>query len=496
MGKTLRKFARFGLTVGVVAIAANLLFFALHYASLFVPQELIKARVAQGFDNRNLVHEPYPSHRYGFSSNYTGIGLDHYMDCLIVLMAMYREPDRLRNAVIPRIAESEQGGTEECENAELIAKGKLSISDSASRLYVRYWFGAKVLATLALRYLDFFEINNLIKAFSYLGYFLLSISIIVARRDLLLPTIPLAVFGIGFFGINYHGGMANSLPHLLTVYLLIAIVLLRHVSARWLGVYFAIAGALLSFVYFMDGSLILFFSVSLYLLYFINFRDQPIPSRYLSIFGMLTCFTGAFAGSFLVKQLVTTIYINSERVFGLFWSSVSHRISGPLEGKAITAADAVEKQLEYYRLAIFDWQTGAELVTSLSLLAWLVALLITVYLFYGKRDTDQLHRFVIVSIAGVLVFVRYMLLRNQTYIHVIFISRYLSVFYLFGWVALAQGLQSLARYVPAIGIRMGSFPALLRVPDAEADGYRKHRNVLHLTLAGLMTLYLLYRLSL
>lgn len=486
---------RFLLIVVGVAAASNLLFFALHYASLSVPQDFIKARVAQGFKDQNLVHESYPSHRYGFSSNYTGVGINHFTDCRIILMTLYRHPDRLRNAVIPKLAGSEDThATEPCETVASFVNDKVTISESASNYYLRYWYGAKVFLSIALRYLDFFQINQLIKTFTYIGFFLLAAAIVAARRDLLLQALPVGIFGIGCFGINYHGGIAMPLPFLLAVYLLLGIVLLRNVSLAWLGFYFAVAGALSSFVYFLGGSLILFFAFAIYLLHFINFADHPLRQRYAYSAGMLACFGGAFAGSLLFKQLVSTLYISAGRVFSLFWSGAFYRMSGSFRGESITIADAIEKQIEYYRLAVFNWETGAELIGAFSLGAWIVSLLITVYLFYGKRNVEQLHRFAIIFIAGILVFVRYALFRNHTYIHVIFIGRYLTVFYLFGWVALAQAAQGLASYVPAIGARTQTVPAPLLAPEYEERRYRKHRNLLHVVLAGAISFYLLFRI--
>jgi len=429
---------RFLFTISAVVLLANIVFFALHYLSLSVPQELVKERVAEAFKNYNMVHEHYPSRRWGYSSNFATLGLDHYTDCVVVGMAMYREPDRWRNTVVPRVAQSGKSTGSLCEDVDLIARGERPISPASSWDYVRLWFGAKVFVSLAFRYLDMFQIQWLIRTLAYLGYCFLGMLIYSARRELLPATIPIVIFGIAFSGLNYHGGISNALPHVVALYGLCGLLVLdRWRPSTWTVLtYFALCGVALSFVFFMDGSEILFVSMSIFLLYFVVYHDHDRATRYRMTIVMLAGFTAAFVGSFVLKQFITAFYEGTD-VFRVFWNALAYRITGDLRGVPISVADSLEKQFGYYYFATFNWRSLADWVMGASLVAWLGALMLTLYRYFGRRDAEVLHSFLVIAAAGAIALLRFTILKNHSYIHIILIGRYLSWFLVYGWVALA-----------------------------------------------------------
>ena len=434
------------LAIIFVIIVINLIFFTLHFFSLLIPAEIIKARILVGFRNENLVPENYPGEKFGWSANYTQIGLDQFTDCSLILMTLYRGESKIKNAIAPK-RETPLSGTY-CENLRSLAEGHANINDDGSYT-LRYWVGSKVILSFLLQYLGFFEINNLIKILSYFSYFLIGHLIYSRKKQLFLPMFPIIVFGVFFSGINYHGGVAISLPYLVALWVIITL-LLFHRFAKYETLYpffFIITGSVSAFFYTMSGAPMLSLSMIFIVLYFIVLSQHKEFEKYQWISLYFAFFFIGFFSSIILKQLVSLLVFDWDMVMGSFLYHLKMRLQLPeYQGQTISAIEILNRVFGEFVLATYGTEFLRGIIINLSLFAWGGAIILGMIHFYRKGCLSVSWDLFALIIASLIVLARFVIFSGHTYIHGFFVSRFTFLPLAFGLTAF---LIVLRHYIPS-----------------------------------------------
>jgi hypothetical protein len=140
-----RKLAVMTAVISMIAgLGSLVLFLIASYGALSGDQSVFRQRIAEGFQYRQLVEDP-------FQEGSTTIGSHQWNDCLIIVMAMDKRGDRNRLAIAPILMGFDQGGPSLTTNpcAVLSALNKGARPNAELYYYDRYFHGAVVL----LRYL-------------------------------------------------------------------------------------------------------------------------------------------------------------------------------------------------------------------------------------------------------------------------------------------------------------------------------------------------------
>lgn len=460
------------MAIGLSIVLVNLLFFLLHYFSLLVPVELIKSRVVQGFKAQNLVEEDYPRTRFGWSANYTQIGLDQYTECAFILTAMYRGETRWKTAIAPKVAMPHAPSKTYCESARILAEGHSTIDENKSFYVLRYWRGGKVFLSFLLQYFNFFQINNLIKTLNYFSYFLIGFLLFSVKRTLFVPFFPVIALGVFFSGINYHGGISNSLPYLFALWSVIGLLYLHKIRKPKLHpVFFVISGSVASFVYSMTGALMLSVSLLFLILYFVVLSDRTEWERYKWIGLYLGLFFLGFFSSILIKQLVSLTIFSWEAVIGNFVEHLLIRMETHHSQVGYVSATAIiQRQFGEFVLATYDSYWLRDLLIYLGVMMWGAAISLAGWHYYNKRCITITHEVLALLIASFLVLIRFVLFRNHSLIHGPIVSRYAFLPLAFGWVACLLSVRHLLSAQPAY-----CFTKLQRSSCQVIESFRKKR---------------------
>lgn len=434
------------MTIGFISIVCTLIFFLLHYVSvLTTPTTLIHQKILKAFQDENLAVDKYPHAAHGATSIHTLKGLDQYSECVLILLSLYQGASDFETAVIPKVALTDLVDKTPCEHAQLIASG-VPISEDASYYYLRYWYGAKVVLAILLKYLNFFQINNLLKAFAYFSYALLGILLLQLNKKYLF-FLPIIFFGTLFSGINYIGGVLISMPYLTSLFLINGLLLLKLFSKQepHFIYFFTISGHIFAFFFDMTGALMLSISMFFLILYFIMLKHKSEFEKYRTIVIYISIFLFGVISSLFLKALVSFLLLGWKETIGKLLSmSLYHLETSKVHGDVIYGSVLLEilnRQLGGYSWATYGSSELAKLLQVTSLFALGSALLVNVYLFYKKKDLEAFYSFGAIVLASLIVFARYFIFRSHSGGHLIFISRYLFLPLSFGWVALIISMK-------------------------------------------------------
>jgi len=422
----------------------NAVFYGMHYLSILVPADLVKTRTREAFQSQNLVPENYPKLKYGLSSNYALIGLDQFTDGLVIQMAMYRHPSKIRAAFLPKMAMPDVQDTTllknqfPCETARFIATGQAAVSESKSYYYHRYWWGQKVVLLLMLTVFDYFQINNLLKALIYFSFAVLGFLILLYDPKWFWPLFPILLSGALFSGTIYYGGLTDSTTFLSSQLFLIAFLAFQHRmrDERRLAPLFTVLGCMAAFMYSMRGGLMLFCSVAFLVLYFITFGNRKPVDRYVGAFLCLTFFFAGFFGSFVIRQAVSALLLDWKSVLHDFLFQLKFRIGAGRSDFDKSIIPLFKREFFNYVYATYNSRWLSDLLIGSGILAWTAAAGLFGFLAFRKREVKIAFDFAAVCFAVLIVFARIVIMRNHSYVHAWFIGRYMFLPLSFGWTAL------------------------------------------------------------
>ena len=230
-----------------VAVLATALFFLLHHFGNQLPYDLAMQRFQAEFESGSL-DEP----------NVKGNLWEYCQISGAVLIGAEGGDGEsaVRNAVVLMATPAGEAPntTAVCDLFEAAAHGVVS----REILNVRFWWGAKSLYAIALRYVSTEQFREIVLIATRVSYLLLGASLYLLSPTVLLLAAPLLVFGAFFSSIDYWADVSNGLPYLWTVLFAAGLALLtrRTGRGRWTGappVCCFAAGTVSSYLWLGDG---------------------------------------------------------------------------------------------------------------------------------------------------------------------------------------------------------------------------------------------------
>ncbi len=423
----------------VVFVLANVSFIALHYYADLRPTELVKQRVVHSIKTGDISETKYPL-RFGYPSLLATIGLDHNTDCQIDLMALYRDKDPLKNAIVPGFYKG--GGLDFCQLRSKLSLGEVDAAKLRVMTKPRLWHGAKAVLLLSLPRLDYHQIHNLIKLSTYFLYGFIAVMIALLARHMVWPYLPIMMTGIFASGVVVQGGISYAIPHLwvlagVTSLLLVAAAGKRH----WMPLLSLVFGCGMGFVFVTSGALMLALPLLAFACYFVIYQDHAALAKLKYTVVILVLFMVGCVGSLLFKQLASLLY--DPNAWRGFVDMVAFRINGEVYDEPATPARAIALQLKWYHLATLGWEGLANFLKWGSVVAWVLALLLGGYHALRDRNLAPLVDLSVFAIAPLVVFARFSIMDNHSIIHVSYVGRYLFVALCFGFAALVYFLLRL-----------------------------------------------------
>lgn len=424
------------LIYGGIAIGLVFVFFLLHYLGNQLPQERGFKTVSEAFERHNMIAHDYPLRAYGTRSVQSLIGQDQFTDCEIFGGVLAPSSTLIEDSIILKGINLRTGKGMCSELHGVVSGSEYEIKEMKKR----YWWGTKALVSLWLLIgMDIFQINNGIKVFTYFSYLCLCLAAFWHSVRLFVLLCPFIIFGFLFSGISYYGGFSYSLPYLFSIISLVFLVISVKMgtSTRILRMFFLVVGIISSYLYLLDGSLMMFLPISAIILWFGWKTHQTISGR---IFIPLYCGSVFFLGffsSFILNQFVKSWYAQSS-VFSGFVNQLYFRLSSNVmrvdkgyesAGHIEAISEAIRKFIRYGVGDVGFWGARdiADLFVFISLFAALLAIAVSTYRKVVRKSSAPLIAVALIGASVAIVFARVAIFPNHSYFHSFFVGRYMFV---------------------------------------------------------------------
>ncbi len=433
MNKTVTRTAAL---IVLVFLLVNSAFVALNYVADSVPAEWVKHRISEAIKRHNITTDKYPLFRYGLPSIYSLIGIDQISDCLTYMHALYRDPDRLKNAIVPGYRDIRgRDHSNLCVVVKQIAFNEVPQEKLIAKYKIRLWHGGKTALLFALPKLNFFQINTMIKQITYVLYCLLAFTLFYHDKKMGITFVPVAVAGIFASGITVLGGITHSLPYLVTLLTALGLAIAPAGGGRFQILWVAAMGSVLAYFYEVDGSLMLGFGLVVFCAYFHTYGQLSNRQRWKHTVLLLLLFGGSICLSLVFKQLISFFYFDPGVVWAVFVGEIKYRIYGEYQGVGISPLVALATQFKRYYFAVLNWHAAADFLIVTGTWGWLSAITLTVLTALKHRTIGPLSDLAAFGLIGTVVLARYLIMANHSQIHTIFVSRYLFLLFGIAWAA-------------------------------------------------------------
>ena len=464
---------------GGIAIGLVFVFFLLHYFGNQLPQERGFKTVSEAFERHNMVAHDYPLRVYGTRSVRSLIGQDQFTDCEILGGVLAPSSTLIEDSIILK-GINLRSGKGMCSELHNVVSGK---EYEIKEMKERYWWGSKALVSLAILIgMDVFQINNGIKILTYFSYLCLCLAAFWHSVRLFVLLCPFIIFGFLFSGISYYGGFSYSLPYLFSMMALTFLVMLVKTSTqtRTLRIFFFITGITSSYLYLLDGSLMMFLPISVVILWFGWNKNITISERtVIPIYCGGVFFLGFFM-SFILNQVVKSWYMQSS-VFSRFMNQLYVRLSTDVRrgdkgyesvGHIEATSEAIKKMIRYGFGDTGFWGARdiADSIAFISLFAALLAIAVSVYRKVMRRNSASLIAVAVIGASVAIVFARVAIFPNHSYIHSFFVGRYMFVPAALSLSMLIASLWRPASFIPTEG-RRSRKPG--EIDSGDTDGSRR-----------------------
>jgi len=418
-------------------------FIGFHAMANQVPQSFLAQKLSSDFKNYNLSRHNYPFSAYGSHSILSNIGQNQYTECAVLLSVLSTEAKGIENAVLPRTAVR--------SNKQLCARLKEAVDSinagevlQTQPLRSRYWWGARPVYSFMLRYFSVYQAREIIRNITALAYTALAIALFAMSPAILRLSAPLLIFGTLFSGISYYSEVILGVPYLWAI---IAAALLAALHAARLStavIHVAVfcTGMVSSYIWLLDGHLILLFSWLMMIGYFGAARSLSPPGALGVMIKHLVAFSAGFIAAAMSGQLVKAIYLGIASVWAPLKTAIAFRASNGGPGEAELNLSIVFDKV----WGIGYWWTGLfrnEVLWTVILWSSAVAALlgIVIGLVRGLRGKPHILYAMLVCLLIVLsVLARLFFLQNHSVIHAFFIGRYMFIPLAMAWVMLLLAL--------------------------------------------------------
>lgn len=432
------------------------LFIGFHYLANQVPQDFLAQKLGSDFRGYNLSKHNYPFSAYGSHSILSNIGQNQYTECAVLLSVLSTEDKGIRNAVLPRtIVHSDN------QSCALLEKVTASIRagdiPKTQKMRTRYWWGARPVYSVFLRYFSVYEAREIIRNATALAYMALAIALFSVSPVVFWLSSPLLVFGTLFSGITYYSEVILGIPYLWAIVAASLLAALHAARISLVGIYLAIfsMGMVSSYLWLLDGHLILLFSWMMMIGYFASTRSMDSLAALKVMFKHLIAFSSGFIAAATSGQLVKAMYLGMDSVWKPLSTAIMRRSSNLGPGDADLNLTIVFDKV----WGIGYWWTGLfrnELLWSVMLWSSVVAAVLGLVIGFirGVRGERKiLYAMLTCLLIVLLVLARLVFLKNHSVIHAFFIGRYMFIPLAMGWVVLLLALFGVGK--PNVGVAKG-----------------------------------------
>ena len=285
----------------------------------------------------------------------------------------------------------------------------------------------------------------MIRNVTSLAYTGLAVALLFISPSVFWILLPLLIFGTLFSGISYYSEVPLGVPYLWAVVASALIAGLHAMNLAASRIYLAvfIVGMVSSFLWLLDGHLILLIAWLILISYFSSLRyDNPANSS-LSAIKHTATFSGGFLSAYFSGQVVKSLFTGVGPLFNSVAGGISYRTSNTTPGRT-------ELDLSIVLDKVWDiglWWTGFlrhelmwDVMVKSSGLAAITGIVICIV--KGMRGNRRVLVSLMICISVVLtILVRLFVLQNHSVIHAFFIGRYLFIALAMGWVVLLVSLS-------------------------------------------------------
>lgn len=423
------------------------LFISFHYVANQVPQAFIVKKLARDFHYHNLSKHNYPFAAHGPHSIVSNIGQNQFTECEVLLSVLATPSEKLMDAVLPPrlLIKGKKSG---CEALEETVKelGNQGQTDAIiSPLRTRYWWGARAIYSYTLRFFNVYQTREMIRNLTSFAYLGLAVALFALSASMFWRVLPLLLFGTLFSGISYFSEVVLGVPYLWAITAPMMVAALHASAASRSLIYLAIfiAGMVSSYLWLLDGHILLLASWLILIGYFSTLRSPDLYQPLRESFGHVFVYVLGFMLSYLSGLLVKVAYVGFGPVFEAMSSAVVHRSStlGPGDS-ALSLSIVMDRvwNVGYQWTGVFKHELLWKVVILGSLAAAITG--ITIGLFRVLKGEYRLGLTIAVCVmVALMVFARIFLLQNHSVIHAFFIGRYMFIPLAMSWVVLLISLS-------------------------------------------------------
>ena len=362
--------SRLVLACGAVALFATALFFLLHHLGNQLPYDLAMQRFTAELESGR----PDPGHAKGYKAMY------EHCEMSAAVLAGARQASEapgsesaFRRAVVLRDFSWSPWGP--CANFEAAVNGA-AVSERV--LKTRYWFGSKALYAIALRCGSVHDVRKAIGMGTYVAYFLLAISLFLLSPKMLLPAMPLLVFGAFFSGIHYWSDLANGLPYLWTVLFAAGLAVFTSLAGhdaprRWkrgrgrarkggrassaVEVYCFAGGAVSSYLWLGEGHTFLA-ATWIGMVVWLGSSASDTSRRTRKAMLCIALYGAGIVVCYILGQVVKAMFLGGNEVWSSFWIGLVVSVKDSVGSPASTVYPPV--YLDYFYAAYWpgSWPSG------------------------------------------------------------------------------------------------------------------------------------------
>jgi hypothetical protein len=425
----------------IVLLVSTFLFALWLYETDKVESSIAIDEYQGAFSDGILLTTEYPHFRFlGSRDNLSGI--DQFTECFYALMLPYRNnTSRWSNALNPGFYHDNENPSM-CQQAKKLANSSLDERKNPNIWPVdhkpRLWHGVKALTLTAISFFHLSQLHWVIKISTFLGFALISLQIMYLNRQIGLAYIGFTITAFYCSSVMFFGGISYSVPLLSTLMWIICWLgiktILPGISRNLELVILTGGGTIHAFFYQLDGSLMYAIPMIFFIEIFLSRENLSYTCIKKSMEACIYYFVGFF-GSILFKHIAIVLVSGTPQVFSELFNALALRLSHDNgSGSQITAFNIVNGQFYWYGIPAYGVNFINNFVqASKYIFAGLVVIsIVLLFLLYLQEKREQFKKLSVAFIGILLmigaVFLRYIIMRNHSDIHIAFVSRYLFVF--------------------------------------------------------------------
>lgn len=427
-----------------IIVITTICYASLMYRADKVDRGLVFEKIQSAYnDGQLLAKDEIPPFSRGLGSRDNLSGIDQLVESFYALMVMYQDKEHpWMNALNPGLYQTVDNKLSSVKMAtSCISASQTSLNDPnvwTVQHKPRLWHGVKALLLFGFQYLELAQITWLIKISTFFAFAIIGSQIMYLNQQVGLAYMAYNLAAFYCSSIFFFGGVAYSVP-LLSVavwgILWLAYKMLPWKFSRTTELtIITFGGTVHSFFFQLGGSEIYVLSFIIFVETFLP-RDRQLKENLKNVGESCIFFLIGFFGSIILKHVVIVCLTGSLDVINELMDKILYRTSNINDsGTKIGLIDIISSQFHWYGIAAYGITAIHMFVNASQYISLGLITLVSLWLATLKylKQNSKFEELALVFIGFLLmlatVILRYMVLRNHSDIHVIFVNRYLFVY--------------------------------------------------------------------